>query len=146
MGPASTLSLHERGQIKALSTTGYPLKRIADVVKRSRKDIMNFLRHQEEYGTKKSSGRSGKLNDREKGIFCALRRITRPAPLEPVGRAIDASESMAWRMLNKCSNIVRSRWEKCPHLIEGHKNERLRFARYSLRFDWGKVLVFEIRL
>uniref|UniRef100_A0A1I7W6L3 Uncharacterized protein n=1 Tax=Heterorhabditis bacteriophora TaxID=37862 RepID=A0A1I7W6L3_HETBA len=30
-------SLHERGQIKALSTAGYTVKRIADVVKRSRK-------------------------------------------------------------------------------------------------------------
>uniref|UniRef100_A0A1I7XAW7 HTH_Tnp_Tc3_1 domain-containing protein n=1 Tax=Heterorhabditis bacteriophora TaxID=37862 RepID=A0A1I7XAW7_HETBA len=56
MGRASTLSLHERGQIKVLSTTGYTVKRIADDVKRSRKAIMNFLRHQEEYGTKKSIG------------------------------------------------------------------------------------------
>uniref|UniRef100_A0A1I7WJ81 HTH_38 domain-containing protein n=1 Tax=Heterorhabditis bacteriophora TaxID=37862 RepID=A0A1I7WJ81_HETBA len=66
MSRASTLSLHERGQIKALSTTGYTVKRIADVVKRSRKVIMNFLRHQNEYSTKKSSGRPSKLNDREK--------------------------------------------------------------------------------
>uniref|UniRef100_A0A1I7X056 Helix-turn-helix domain-containing protein n=1 Tax=Heterorhabditis bacteriophora TaxID=37862 RepID=A0A1I7X056_HETBA len=36
MGCVSTLSLHERGQIKALSTTGYTVKRIEDVVKRSR--------------------------------------------------------------------------------------------------------------
>uniref|UniRef100_A0A1I7WJ33 HTH_Tnp_Tc3_1 domain-containing protein n=1 Tax=Heterorhabditis bacteriophora TaxID=37862 RepID=A0A1I7WJ33_HETBA len=55
MGHASTLSLHERGQIKALSTTGYTVKRSADVVKRSRKAIMNFLSRQEEYGTKESS-------------------------------------------------------------------------------------------
>uniref|UniRef100_A0A1I7WRC7 HTH_Tnp_Tc3_1 domain-containing protein n=1 Tax=Heterorhabditis bacteriophora TaxID=37862 RepID=A0A1I7WRC7_HETBA len=40
---------HERGQIKALSTAGYTVKHIADVVKRSRKVIMNFLRHQGEY-------------------------------------------------------------------------------------------------
>uniref|UniRef100_A0A1I7W8Z3 HTH_Tnp_Tc3_1 domain-containing protein n=1 Tax=Heterorhabditis bacteriophora TaxID=37862 RepID=A0A1I7W8Z3_HETBA len=66
MGRASTLSLHERGQIKVLSTTGYTVKRSADVVKRSTKAIMNFLCHQEEYGTKKSSGRPSKLNDREK--------------------------------------------------------------------------------
>uniref|UniRef100_A0A1I7X5M2 HTH_Tnp_Tc3_1 domain-containing protein n=2 Tax=Heterorhabditis bacteriophora TaxID=37862 RepID=A0A1I7X5M2_HETBA len=82
MGRASTLSLHERGQIKVLSTTGYTVKQIADVVKRSRKAIMNFLRHQEEYGTKKSSGRLSKLNDREKGKFCGLRRITQSASLE----------------------------------------------------------------
>uniref|UniRef100_A0A1I7X3C8 G_PROTEIN_RECEP_F1_2 domain-containing protein n=1 Tax=Heterorhabditis bacteriophora TaxID=37862 RepID=A0A1I7X3C8_HETBA len=48
----------------------------------SRKAIMNFLRHQEEYGTKKSSGRLSKLNDREKGKFCGLRRITQSASLE----------------------------------------------------------------
>uniref|UniRef100_A0A1I7XFW1 Helix-turn-helix domain-containing protein n=1 Tax=Heterorhabditis bacteriophora TaxID=37862 RepID=A0A1I7XFW1_HETBA len=42
MGRASTLSLHERGQIKVLSTAGYTVKQIADV---------------------KSSGRPIKLND-----------------------------------------------------------------------------------
>uniref|UniRef100_A0A1I7XAB4 HTH_Tnp_Tc3_2 domain-containing protein n=1 Tax=Heterorhabditis bacteriophora TaxID=37862 RepID=A0A1I7XAB4_HETBA len=48
---ASTLSIHERRQ---------------NVVKCSRKAIINFLRHQEEYGAKKSSGRPGNLNDLEK--------------------------------------------------------------------------------
>uniref|UniRef100_A0A1I7WCX8 HTH_38 domain-containing protein n=1 Tax=Heterorhabditis bacteriophora TaxID=37862 RepID=A0A1I7WCX8_HETBA len=67
MDRSPTLSLHERGQIKVLSTTGYTVKQIADVVKRSKKAIMNFLRHQEEYGTKKSTGRPSKLNDGEKG-------------------------------------------------------------------------------
>uniref|UniRef100_A0A1I7XF61 HTH_Tnp_Tc3_1 domain-containing protein n=1 Tax=Heterorhabditis bacteriophora TaxID=37862 RepID=A0A1I7XF61_HETBA len=65
MSRAFTLSLHEKGLIKVLSTIGYTLKRIADVVKRSRKAIMNFLCHQEEHGTKKSSGRPSKLNGRE---------------------------------------------------------------------------------
>uniref|UniRef100_A0A1I7WIT2 HTH_7 domain-containing protein n=1 Tax=Heterorhabditis bacteriophora TaxID=37862 RepID=A0A1I7WIT2_HETBA len=46
MGRASTSGLYERGQIKALSSTGYTVKQIADVVKRSGKVIMNFLRHQ----------------------------------------------------------------------------------------------------
>uniref|UniRef100_A0A1I7XFS8 Transposase n=1 Tax=Heterorhabditis bacteriophora TaxID=37862 RepID=A0A1I7XFS8_HETBA len=40
---------------------------ILNVVRRSRKAIMNFLSHQEEYGTKQSSGRPSKLNGREKG-------------------------------------------------------------------------------
>uniref|UniRef100_A0A1I7X4T9 Mariner Mos1 transposase n=1 Tax=Heterorhabditis bacteriophora TaxID=37862 RepID=A0A1I7X4T9_HETBA len=44
MGRASTLRLHERGQIKALSTAGYTVKRIADVVKRSRKATKDVLR------------------------------------------------------------------------------------------------------
>uniref|UniRef100_A0A1I7WPZ7 HTH_38 domain-containing protein n=1 Tax=Heterorhabditis bacteriophora TaxID=37862 RepID=A0A1I7WPZ7_HETBA len=79
MGRAPTLNREEGGQIKVLSTTGYTVKQIADVVKGSRKDIMNFLRHQEKYGTKKSSGRPNKLNDREKGKFCGLRQITRSA-------------------------------------------------------------------
>uniref|UniRef100_A0A1I7XD06 CRAL-TRIO domain-containing protein n=1 Tax=Heterorhabditis bacteriophora TaxID=37862 RepID=A0A1I7XD06_HETBA len=51
----------------------------------AQKAIMNFLRHQEEYGTKKSSGRLSKLNDHEKGKFCGLRRITQSASLESVG-------------------------------------------------------------
>uniref|UniRef100_A0A1I7WM08 HTH_38 domain-containing protein n=1 Tax=Heterorhabditis bacteriophora TaxID=37862 RepID=A0A1I7WM08_HETBA len=55
MGRAPKLSLHERYQIKAVSTAGYTVKRIADVVKRSRNAIMNFLSRQEEYVTKESS-------------------------------------------------------------------------------------------
>uniref|UniRef100_A0A1I7WRZ5 HTH_Tnp_Tc3_1 domain-containing protein n=1 Tax=Heterorhabditis bacteriophora TaxID=37862 RepID=A0A1I7WRZ5_HETBA len=61
MGHAPKLSQHERGQIDAPSTVSYTVKQIADVVKRSRKAIMNFLRRQEEYGTKKSSGRPSKI-------------------------------------------------------------------------------------
>uniref|UniRef100_A0A1I7WCD8 HTH_Tnp_Tc3_1 domain-containing protein n=1 Tax=Heterorhabditis bacteriophora TaxID=37862 RepID=A0A1I7WCD8_HETBA len=57
MGRASTLSLHERGQIKVLSTTGYTVKQIADVLKRFRK---------------KSSGRPSKLNDCEKRTILPL--------------------------------------------------------------------------
>uniref|UniRef100_A0A1I7X287 DNA-directed RNA polymerase n=1 Tax=Heterorhabditis bacteriophora TaxID=37862 RepID=A0A1I7X287_HETBA len=33
MGTASTSSLYERGQIEVLSTTGYTVKRIADVAR-----------------------------------------------------------------------------------------------------------------
>uniref|UniRef100_A0A1I7X9S4 HTH luxR-type domain-containing protein n=1 Tax=Heterorhabditis bacteriophora TaxID=37862 RepID=A0A1I7X9S4_HETBA len=43
MGRASTLSLHERDQIKVLSTAGYTMKRIADVFKRSRKATKDVL-------------------------------------------------------------------------------------------------------
>uniref|UniRef100_A0A1I7WJW4 HTH_Tnp_Tc3_1 domain-containing protein n=1 Tax=Heterorhabditis bacteriophora TaxID=37862 RepID=A0A1I7WJW4_HETBA len=53
MGRASTLSIHKRGQIKVLSNTGYTVKQISDVVKRSKKSIMNFVPLQEEYDTKK---------------------------------------------------------------------------------------------
>uniref|UniRef100_A0A1I7XSP2 HTH_7 domain-containing protein n=1 Tax=Heterorhabditis bacteriophora TaxID=37862 RepID=A0A1I7XSP2_HETBA len=51
MGRAPTPSLHERSQIKALSTAGYSLKQIADVVKCSRKATEKFLRLQEEYAS-----------------------------------------------------------------------------------------------
>uniref|UniRef100_A0A1I7X5H2 HTH_Tnp_Tc3_1 domain-containing protein n=1 Tax=Heterorhabditis bacteriophora TaxID=37862 RepID=A0A1I7X5H2_HETBA len=140
MGRASTPSLHERGQIKVLSTAGYTVKQIADVIKRSRKAIMNFLYHQEEYGTKKSSGRPSKLNDREK------REILRIASNSTISTNeirrtydIDASESTVWRMLDKCPNIVRSRMKKCPQLTQRHKNERLCWARIFMRYDWEKV-------
>uniref|UniRef100_A0A1I7XL56 Nuclear receptor domain-containing protein n=1 Tax=Heterorhabditis bacteriophora TaxID=37862 RepID=A0A1I7XL56_HETBA len=68
-----------------LSTAGCTMEQIADVVKRSRKAIINPLNLQEEYDTKKSSGRPNNLNDHEKGKFCGLRRITRSASLESVG-------------------------------------------------------------
>uniref|UniRef100_A0A1I7WLF9 HTH_Tnp_Tc3_2 domain-containing protein n=1 Tax=Heterorhabditis bacteriophora TaxID=37862 RepID=A0A1I7WLF9_HETBA len=102
MSRASTLSLYERGQIKVPSTTAYTVKRSADVVKRSRKPIMNFLCHQEEYGTKKSSGRPSKLND------CEKKEILRTASNNTISineiRRIccnDASKTTMWRMLDK---------------------------------------------
>uniref|UniRef100_A0A1I7XJL1 HTH_38 domain-containing protein n=1 Tax=Heterorhabditis bacteriophora TaxID=37862 RepID=A0A1I7XJL1_HETBA len=107
MGRASPLSLDERGQIKVLSTTGYTVKQIADVVKHSRKDIMNFLRHQEEYRTKKSNGRRNKLNDGEKReILWTASNST--ISIVGIRRTcgIDAAESTVWRMLGKCPNIV----------------------------------------
>uniref|UniRef100_A0A1I7WZF0 HTH_Tnp_Tc3_2 domain-containing protein n=1 Tax=Heterorhabditis bacteriophora TaxID=37862 RepID=A0A1I7WZF0_HETBA len=125
MSCASTLSLHERGQIKVLSTTAYTVKRSADVVKRSRKPIMNFLCHQEKYGTKNSSGRPSKLNDLEK------REILRTASSSTISIneicttcGSDNSESTVWRMLDKCPNIVRSRM-KCPQLTQAYNGERL---------------------
>uniref|UniRef100_A0A1I7XRC8 HTH_Tnp_Tc3_1 domain-containing protein n=1 Tax=Heterorhabditis bacteriophora TaxID=37862 RepID=A0A1I7XRC8_HETBA len=102
MGRASTLTLHERGQIKVLSTTGYTVKQIADVLKRFRKAIMNFLRLQEEHDIRK--------------------------------------KSMVWRMLNKCSNIVRSQMKKCPQLTQGYKDERLCWAKIFIRCNWEKVI------
>uniref|UniRef100_A0A1I7WPR0 HTH_Tnp_Tc3_1 domain-containing protein n=1 Tax=Heterorhabditis bacteriophora TaxID=37862 RepID=A0A1I7WPR0_HETBA len=102
MGRDSTLSLHERGQLKILSTTDYTVKRSADVVKRSRKAIMSSKRHQEEYGTKKSSGRPSKLNDLEK------REILRTTSNNTISiteirrtYGIDASKNTLWRILDK---------------------------------------------
>uniref|UniRef100_A0A1I7XV36 HTH_Tnp_Tc3_2 domain-containing protein n=1 Tax=Heterorhabditis bacteriophora TaxID=37862 RepID=A0A1I7XV36_HETBA len=103
MGRAPKLSLHERGQTKALSTTDYTVKQIADVVKRSRKLIMNFTA----------------LNN-----TISIKGIRRTC-------GIDASKTTVWRILDKCPNIVRSRMKKCPQLIQGHKDERLRFIRWS---------------
>uniref|UniRef100_A0A1I7WJT3 HTH_Tnp_Tc3_1 domain-containing protein n=1 Tax=Heterorhabditis bacteriophora TaxID=37862 RepID=A0A1I7WJT3_HETBA len=142
MGRAPKLSLHERNQIKILSTVGYTVKQSADVVKRSRKVIMNFLRDQEECGIKKSSGRSGKFNDREK------REILRTASNSTISIneirstcGIGASKTTVWRMLDKCPNIVRSRMRKCPQLIQEHRDEKLCWARIFMRCDWEKIRI-----
>uniref|UniRef100_A0A1I7XKL2 HTH_Tnp_Tc3_1 domain-containing protein n=1 Tax=Heterorhabditis bacteriophora TaxID=37862 RepID=A0A1I7XKL2_HETBA len=117
MGRAPRLSQHERGKIEALSTAGYRVKQIFYVVKRSRKAIMDFLRHQEEYRTRKSSGRPSKLNDREKGQFCGQRRIARQASMECVRTVtLMLQKTTVWRILDKCPNIARSQMKKCPQL------------------------------
>uniref|UniRef100_A0A1I7XGV5 HTH_Tnp_Tc3_1 domain-containing protein n=1 Tax=Heterorhabditis bacteriophora TaxID=37862 RepID=A0A1I7XGV5_HETBA len=102
MGRAPKLILHEGNQMKVLPTAGHTVKRIADVFKRSRKAIMNFLRHQEKYGTKKSSGRPSKLNDREKrGILRTTSNNTISITEIRGTCSIDATESTAWRILDK---------------------------------------------
>uniref|UniRef100_A0A1I7XGL8 HTH_Tnp_Tc3_1 domain-containing protein n=1 Tax=Heterorhabditis bacteriophora TaxID=37862 RepID=A0A1I7XGL8_HETBA len=109
MGRASTLSLDERGQIKVLSTTGYTVKQIADVIKRSRKALMNFLR---------------------------LQRNSADSITEIRGTCgIDATESTAWRILDKRPNTVRSRMKKCPQLAQAYNGERLCWARIFMRCD-----------
>uniref|UniRef100_A0A1I7WM57 DUF4388 domain-containing protein n=1 Tax=Heterorhabditis bacteriophora TaxID=37862 RepID=A0A1I7WM57_HETBA len=73
MRRASILILHERGQIKALPTAGYTVKRIADVFKRSRK-----------------------LNDREKGEILRTASNNTISITEIRGTCgIDATESTA---------------------------------------------------
>uniref|UniRef100_A0A1I7XC73 HTH_38 domain-containing protein n=1 Tax=Heterorhabditis bacteriophora TaxID=37862 RepID=A0A1I7XC73_HETBA len=129
MGRASTVCLHERGQIKALLTVGYTVQQVADVVKRSRETIMNFLLHQEEYGTKKSSGRPSKLNDREKGKFCGLRRIARSASMKSVGLVTLMLQNL------RCGEC----WTSCPQLAQEYNGERLCWARIFMRCNWKKV-------
>uniref|UniRef100_A0A1I7WRQ2 HTH_48 domain-containing protein n=1 Tax=Heterorhabditis bacteriophora TaxID=37862 RepID=A0A1I7WRQ2_HETBA len=94
MGHAPKLSQHERGQIDAPST-------------RSREVILNFLRHQEKYGTKKSSGRPSDLNDREKRtiLHTASNSTTSIVGIRRTC-GTDASESTVWTKLNKCPNNV----------------------------------------
>uniref|UniRef100_A0A1I7XBF8 HTH_Tnp_Tc3_2 domain-containing protein n=1 Tax=Heterorhabditis bacteriophora TaxID=37862 RepID=A0A1I7XBF8_HETBA len=43
---------------------------------------------------------------------------------------------MLWKMLDKCSNTVRSRMKKCPQLTQGHEDERLCWAKTFMRCDW----------
>uniref|UniRef100_A0A1I7WF67 HTH_Tnp_Tc3_2 domain-containing protein n=1 Tax=Heterorhabditis bacteriophora TaxID=37862 RepID=A0A1I7WF67_HETBA len=112
MGRASTLSLHERGQIKVLSTTGYTVKQIADVLKRFRK----------------SSGRPSKLNDCEKRTILrtASNRMTSIVGIRRTC-GIGASKTTVWRMLDKCSN--------------NHKDARHHWARIFMRCNWEKVRI-----
>uniref|UniRef100_A0A1I7XGF6 HTH_Tnp_Tc3_1 domain-containing protein n=1 Tax=Heterorhabditis bacteriophora TaxID=37862 RepID=A0A1I7XGF6_HETBA len=136
MGRAPKLILHEGNQMKVLPTAGHTVKRIADVFKRSRKAIMNFLRHQEKYGTKKSSGRPSKLNDREKrGILRTTSNNTISITEIRGTCSIDATESTAWRILDKRPNTVRSRMKKCPQLAQAYNGERLCWARIFMRCD-----------
>uniref|UniRef100_A0A1I7WRT3 HTH_Tnp_Tc3_1 domain-containing protein n=1 Tax=Heterorhabditis bacteriophora TaxID=37862 RepID=A0A1I7WRT3_HETBA len=85
----------------------YTVKQIADVVKRSREVILNFLRHQEKYGTKKSSGRPSDLNGREKRtiLHTASNSTTSIVGIRRTC-GTDASESTIWTKLNKCPNNV----------------------------------------
>uniref|UniRef100_A0A1I7WNF3 HTH_Tnp_Tc3_2 domain-containing protein n=1 Tax=Heterorhabditis bacteriophora TaxID=37862 RepID=A0A1I7WNF3_HETBA len=123
MRRASILILHERGQIKALSTAGYTLKR-------------------KEYGAKKSSGRPSKLNSREKrGILRTTSSST--ISINEIRRTcgIDASKNTLWRILDKFPNIARSQMKKCPQLTQGHKDERLCWAKIFMICD-GETVIF----
>uniref|UniRef100_A0A1I7X3F7 HTH_Tnp_Tc3_2 domain-containing protein n=1 Tax=Heterorhabditis bacteriophora TaxID=37862 RepID=A0A1I7X3F7_HETBA len=124
MGRASTLSLHERGRTKVLGL-----------------QMSSVPASSGRIGTRKSSGRPGKMNGREK------KEILRTASnstisINEIRRTcgIDASKTTVWRMLDKCPNIVRSRMKKCPQLTQGHSDERLCWARIFMRCDWEKVI------
>uniref|UniRef100_A0A1I7XCA0 DDE_3 domain-containing protein n=1 Tax=Heterorhabditis bacteriophora TaxID=37862 RepID=A0A1I7XCA0_HETBA len=57
---------------------------------------------------------------------------------------IDASKTTVWRMLDKCSNNVRSRMKKCPQLTQEYKAERLHWARIPMRCDWEKIQLLRV--
>uniref|UniRef100_A0A1I7X1N6 Rho-GAP domain-containing protein n=1 Tax=Heterorhabditis bacteriophora TaxID=37862 RepID=A0A1I7X1N6_HETBA len=83
-----TMSERKSNQATSESITllpaGYKVKQIADVVRCSRKAIIQLPRHQEEYATKKSSGQFGKLDGCKKSQFRGQRQITRSAPMKSV--------------------------------------------------------------
>uniref|UniRef100_A0A1I7WJJ4 HTH_38 domain-containing protein n=1 Tax=Heterorhabditis bacteriophora TaxID=37862 RepID=A0A1I7WJJ4_HETBA len=83
MGRASTWSLHERDQIKVLSTTGYMVKQIADLNDRGKRTILRT-----------ASNRTTNI--------VGIRRAC----------GIDASDFYCVRMPNKCVNIVLLRIKK----------------------------------
>uniref|UniRef100_A0A1I7XFJ5 HTH_Tnp_Tc3_1 domain-containing protein n=1 Tax=Heterorhabditis bacteriophora TaxID=37862 RepID=A0A1I7XFJ5_HETBA len=92
MSRAFTLSLHEKGLIKVLSTIGYTLKRIADV---------------------KSSGRPSKLNGRE------IKEILRTASNNTISIVgirrtcgIDASKTTKYPELTQVHKDGRFRWAR----------------------------------
>uniref|UniRef100_A0A1I7X430 HTH_Tnp_Tc3_2 domain-containing protein n=1 Tax=Heterorhabditis bacteriophora TaxID=37862 RepID=A0A1I7X430_HETBA len=92
-------------------------------------------------GTRKSRGRPGKMNGREK------KEILRTASnntisINEIRRTcdIDASKNTMWRILDKSPNIVRSRMKKCPELTQRHTDERLRWVRIFMRCDWEKAI------
>uniref|UniRef100_A0A1I7X1H1 DUF4781 domain-containing protein n=1 Tax=Heterorhabditis bacteriophora TaxID=37862 RepID=A0A1I7X1H1_HETBA len=112
-GRASTLSLHERGQIKAPATAGYTVKQTDDVLMSSRKAIH-------------------KWNNREKGTI--LRTASNSTNEIRMTRGIDASESLVWKVPNKSPNIVRVRMKNYPELTQAHKNELRRWTRIFMRY------------
>uniref|UniRef100_A0A1I7WV67 DDE_Tnp_1_7 domain-containing protein n=1 Tax=Heterorhabditis bacteriophora TaxID=37862 RepID=A0A1I7WV67_HETBA len=114
-------------EVKPLSTAGYTVKQIADVVKRSRKANINSLRHRQEYGSKKCSRQPASNNTIN---ISEVRRIC----------GSGASESTMCRIPNKCLNIVQSRMKKFPQLIQGDKHKRVRWSRMFMGCDWGKVI------
>uniref|UniRef100_A0A1I7X0C1 HTH_Tnp_Tc3_2 domain-containing protein n=1 Tax=Heterorhabditis bacteriophora TaxID=37862 RepID=A0A1I7X0C1_HETBA len=125
MGRASTLSLDERGQIKE----GY----------------YEFPASSGRIGTRKSSGRPGKMNDGGKrGIL----RTTSSSmiSINEIRRTcgIDASKITVWRTLDKCSNIVQSRMKKCPQLTQRHNDERLCWAKIFMRCNWEKARLLRV--
>uniref|UniRef100_A0A1I7WPV0 HTH_Tnp_Tc3_2 domain-containing protein n=1 Tax=Heterorhabditis bacteriophora TaxID=37862 RepID=A0A1I7WPV0_HETBA len=57
---------------------------------------------------------------------------------------IDALETAVWKMLDKCPKIVRSRMKKSQQLTQGHKDERLHWARIFMGWDWGKAQLLRV--
>uniref|UniRef100_A0A1I7W6Q2 Histone-lysine N-methyltransferase SETMAR n=1 Tax=Heterorhabditis bacteriophora TaxID=37862 RepID=A0A1I7W6Q2_HETBA len=100
-----TKNLHEISRIKSLSTACYTVKEINDVIKRSRKAIINFLRiwYKGEYWTTYTT--------------CGF----------------NASKTTVWRMLDNYPNIVRSRMKYCPQLTQEHNDERLFFKNKPIK-------------
>jgi transposase len=143
MGRGKKLTDSEIHSILLLSKENFSVSKIARIVNRSRKVIINLLRNPQTYGKKKRPGRPTALTVREKR---AILRVASNASLtaRQIAEACGIKTNIrnVQRVLQQCKHLQRKKLQRKPPLTEAHKKIRFKFAEKHVHWTkkWRKVL------
>ena len=144
MGKGKALNEIEKGKILAYSESGLSLREIGRKLGRTHEVVRRFLKNPAEYGKKKSTGRKKLVSERtaRRIVNCASNSTNSCMQIK---RTLDlnVSKSTVWRVLNNDINIIRSKMNVAPRLLEHHKSTRLEFGRKNMSRNWNNVSYFK---
>lgn len=140
MGRGKALTDIEKGQIIAYDGEGKSDREIGRLLHRSPTLIGNFLKDQENYGTRKSSGRPSKVSERDRRrIYRAASNSVKNCTTIKRELGLNVSPETIRRTIHSNPNIVRRRLKKAPAIKRENKAKRLEFGRLNTRRDWSRV-------
>lgn len=143
MPKGTTLSMFERGQIKAYREGGMKIREIAAKIKRSKDVISKFLSKGENYGSIKRTGRKSLISDRQTR---EIRRLACNNSLSPaeISRQLNlpVGKRRVQQILHADERMTYEYKVPAPKLLPRHKQARLNFAEKYQFWDeeWRKVI------
>lgn len=134
MGRGARLTEYEKGRIYEMRSQGMTYSEMSSRLGRSRNVIGNYCRAGETYGTKKTTGRPKKIDDRARRLLLrsASNAITSSLALKDALKS-PASARTIRRELQQCQHIKRMKMKARPPLCKAHKEARLQFSETFLR-------------
>ena len=143
MGRGKELTEFEKGQINGLASSGLSNRKIAAIIKRSRNVVNNYLRDQENYGKKKSSGRPKVLSERNRRSILREVRVS-GGSVGQVKAATNVPGSWwtVWRVIKGSPNIEYTRGQRKPDWKKHHIDARRQFAINHVTWadEWTRVI------
>lgn len=134
MGRGTQLTEYERGRIDEMRSQEMTYADIAARLNRSENVVGSYCRARETYGTKKSTGRPKKLDERARRLLLrtASNAITSSSALKDALN-LAASARTIRRELEQCQHIQRMKMKARPPLTKAHKERRVQFSETFLR-------------
>jgi transposase len=143
MPRGTTLSQEEIGMIKAFKAIKLSNREIARKIGRSSWVINNFVKKPSEYNTKHRSGRTSKLNSRQKRQIFRLASNRSISSKQIVHQlSLPVSKWTVNRAINRSGFLKYAKKQHSPALTERHKANRLKWAQTHMTWnqEWDKIV------